>query len=58
MAHSKVSQPITVILEGTNSIPWAQAMSSFLKGRKFWRYVTSTIPAPTQDRDEAEDKFQ
>ncbi|GFZ03488.1 hypothetical protein Acr_16g0001120 [Actinidia rufa] len=58
MARSKVSQPTNVILEGTNYILWAQAMSSFLKGRKFWRYVTGMIPAPTQDRDEAEDKFQ
>ena len=57
MAPSEVLQPITVILEGTNYIPWAQAMSSFLKGRKLWRYVTGTIPAPTQARDEVDDNF-
>ena len=34
--------------EGPNYIPQYQAMFSFLKGRKLWRYVTGDIKAPVQ----------
>ena len=33
-------------MEGPNYIVWAQAMSSFLKARKLWRYVNNDINEP------------
>ncbi|GFZ06690.1 hypothetical protein Acr_18g0008600 [Actinidia rufa] len=48
MDRSEVARPIIITLDGPNYIPWSQAMSSFLKGRKLWRYVTGDIKAPTQ----------
>ncbi|KAL5762227.1 hypothetical protein ACOSP7_018491 [Xanthoceras sorbifolium] len=49
-----VSQPIQVILDGPNYILWAQAMQSFLKGRKLWRYVTGDIPKPVRTTTETD----
>ena len=35
------------MLDGpTNYHAWSQNMTIFLKGRKLWRYVTSSIPKP------------
>ncbi|GFZ21423.1 hypothetical protein Acr_29g0005850 [Actinidia rufa] len=48
MDRSEVSRPIVITLEGPNYIPWSQAMSSFLKERKLWRYVTGDIESPVQ----------
>ncbi|GFZ03607.1 hypothetical protein Acr_16g0002310 [Actinidia rufa] len=48
MDKSEVSRPIIITLDGPNYISWSQAMSSFLKGRKLWRYVTGDIKTPTQ----------
>lgn len=36
---------------------WAQEMSSFLKGRRLWRYATGDIHQPTRKPDEEEEKF-
>ncbi|GFZ02252.1 reticulata-like protein, putative [Actinidia rufa] len=57
MDKSEVSRPIIITLEGPNYIPWSQAMSSFLKGRKLWRYVTGDIKAPTQGAVEMSTEF-
>ncbi|GFZ10946.1 hypothetical protein Acr_22g0003440 [Actinidia rufa] len=48
---------IIITLDGPNYIPWSQAMSSFLKGRKLWRYVTGDIKAPTQGAAETPTEF-
>ena len=38
---------ITIILDGPTSYhAWSQKITVFLKGRKLWRYVTSSIPKP------------
>ena len=57
MDKSEVSRPIIITLDGPNYIPWSQAMSSFLKGRKLWRYVTGDIKAPTQGAAETPTEF-
>ena len=37
--------PITIMLDGpTSYYSWSQNMTIFLKGRKLWRYMTSSIP--------------
>ncbi|GFZ16754.1 hypothetical protein Acr_26g0000240 [Actinidia rufa] len=57
MDKSEVSRPIIITLDGPNYIPWSQAISSFLKGRKLWRYVTGDITAPTQGAAETPTEF-
>ncbi|GFY96520.1 histone acetyltransferase of the CBP family 12 [Actinidia rufa] len=57
MDKSEVSRPIIIILDSLNYIPWSQAMFSFLKGRKLWRYVTGDIQAPTQGATETPTEF-
>ncbi|PSR91122.1 Enhancer of mRNA-decapping protein [Actinidia chinensis var. chinensis] len=57
MDRSEVARPIIITLDGPNYIPWSQAMSSFLKGRKLWRYVTGDIKAPTQGAAETSTEF-
>ncbi|GFY84590.1 hypothetical protein Acr_03g0013640 [Actinidia rufa] len=54
---SEVARPIIITLDGPNYIPWSQAMSNFLKGRKLWRYVTGDIKAPTQGAAETPTEF-
>ena len=40
-----IIHPITIMLDGPTSYhAWSQNMTVFLKGRKLWRYVTSSIP--------------
>ena len=60
MTHSSsdVSQPITILLNGSNYSHWAQAMRSFLKGRKLWRYITGDFQLPVQDEKEDKSKFE
>jgi len=48
-----VAQPIKTILDGTNYVPWSQEMSSFLKGRRLWRYTTGDISKPVAQTGEA-----
>ena len=35
-----------------NYAKWSQEMSSFLKGRRLWRIVTSSITKPIKQKDE------
>ena len=41
-----IAKPITVSFDGANYVLWAQEMSSFLLGRKLWRYVIGDIVEP------------
>ena len=40
------NHPISVILDGTNYVIWAQAMSGFLKGKKLRRIITVDVSKP------------
>ncbi|KAK2981526.1 hypothetical protein RJ640_023548 [Escallonia rubra] len=51
------AQPISIILDGSNYILWAQAMHSFIKGKKLWRYLTGDITIPVKTADEPQLKF-
>ena len=42
------NHPISVVLDGTNYVLWAQAMSGFLKGKKLWRIITGDVCKPVQ----------
>ena len=44
----EISRPIHVIFNGDNFAQWSQAMCSYLKGRKFWLYVSGDRPIPEQ----------
>ncbi|KAG5545529.1 hypothetical protein RHGRI_017883 [Rhododendron griersonianum] len=57
MDRSEASQPISVTLDGTNFVLWAQAMSSFLKGKKLWRVITGEVIKPTRGATESQDKY-
>jgi hypothetical protein len=50
-------QPIKVVLDGSNYSFWSQQMSSFLKGRKLWRYITGDKTKPTLHDNESADAF-
>ena len=52
MDRPDASHPIFVILDGSNYVLWAQAMSSFLKGKKLWRIITGDITQPVKDTAE------
>ncbi|WOH05162.1 hypothetical protein DCAR_0624576 [Daucus carota subsp. sativus] len=52
------SSPIQTILNGSNYIIWSQAMRSFLKGKRLWRYVNGDFTIPTKENDEADSKFK
>ncbi|KAK6120551.1 hypothetical protein DH2020_045703 [Rehmannia glutinosa] len=54
MERGDVSQPISFLLDGSNYVPWAQVMTSFLKGRKLWRIFIGSLMEPKQQKDEAE----
>lgn len=57
MDRSDASQPISVTLDGTNFVLWAQAMSSFLKGKKLWRVIAGEVIKPTRGATESQDKY-
>ncbi|KAF7124254.1 hypothetical protein RHSIM_Rhsim12G0049700 [Rhododendron simsii] len=57
MDRSDASQPISVTLDGTNFVLWAQAMSSFLKGKKLWHVITGEVIKPTRGATESQDKY-
>lgn len=57
-AHSNIAQPITFILNGSNYTHWAQAMTSFLKGRKLWRYAIGEIKKPAKEDSKTISKFE
>ena len=48
---------IKTTLDGLNYAIWSQEMSSLLKGRKLWRFVTSYFPKPTKQKDEDDNKY-
>lgn len=52
MDRSDAAHPISVILDGSNYILWAQAMTGFLQGKKLWRVITGAVPKPTQETEE------
>ena len=58
MDRPDIAKPITVSSDGTNYVLWAQEMSSFLRGRKLWRYVTGDIVEPQKKQDEDSEKFK
>ncbi|KAK3006181.1 hypothetical protein RJ639_015717 [Escallonia herrerae] len=49
--QNNVSQPINIILDGPNYPHWAQAMRSFLKGRKLWLFISGDRTKPLQCKD-------
>ena len=57
MDRTKVTRPISIILNGLNYIHWAQAMTSFLQARRVWRIVTGEVKAPVQKKDESDEDF-
>ena len=57
MEKSDVAQPIPIVLNGSNYTHWVEAICSFLKGRKLWKYVISDIKSPTKAKDETDKKF-
>ena len=57
MANLDVSQPINIILDGTNYSHWAQAFQNFLRGCKLWKFVTSQVRLLVADEEESSNKF-
>lgn len=57
MEKLDVVQPMKTIMDGSNYVIWSQEMSSFLKGRRLWRYATGEIARPTKQKDQDEAKF-
>nr|XP_017242655.1 PREDICTED: uncharacterized protein LOC108214919 isoform X3 [Daucus carota subsp. sativus] len=52
------SSPIQTILNGSNYLTWSQAMRSYLKGKRLWRYVNGDFTIPTKEKDETDSKFK
>ena len=57
MAQNDVSQPINIILDGTNYSHWAYAFQNFLHGRKFWKYITSHVTTPVASGGKSSEQF-
>ena len=57
MDRSEISRPIFIILNGSNYIHWAQAMTSLLQARRVWRLSTKEVTEPTQKKDESDEDF-
>jgi hypothetical protein len=57
MEKPDISQPITIVLSGSNYNLWIQGMKSFLIGHKLWRIVIGDITKPTKEKDESDTKF-
>lgn len=57
MERSDAGQPISITLDGTNYVLWAQAMSSFIKGKKLWRIITGNVVKPTKGDTETQPKY-
>ncbi|XP_028099643.1 uncharacterized protein LOC114299159 [Camellia sinensis] len=55
MDHHDAFHPISVILDGSNYVMWAQAMSSFLKDRKLWRIIIRDMTKPVKEVAETHD---
>ena len=54
MAGNEVSHPIHVLFNGDNFSQWSQAISSYLKGRKLWRYVSGVRTIPVKEENESD----
>ena len=54
MASNEVSRPIHVRFNGDNFSQWSQAISSYLKGRKLWRYVSGVRTIPVKEEKESD----
>ena len=54
MAGNEVSRPIHVLFNGDNFSQWSQAISSYLKGRKLWRYVSGVRTIPIKEEKESD----
>ena len=54
MAGNEVSRPIHVLFNGDNFFQWYQAISSYLKGRKLWRYVSGVRTIPVKEEKESD----
>ncbi|KAF7153584.1 hypothetical protein RHSIM_Rhsim01G0194900 [Rhododendron simsii] len=58
MERTDVAQPISITLDGSNYILWAQAMTSFLKGKKLWRIITGDVIKPVKAPEENQSKYE
>ena len=54
MAGNEVSRLIHVLFNGYNFSQWSQAISSYLKGRKLWRYVSGVRTIPIKEEKESD----
>ena len=54
MAGNEVSRPIHVLFNGDNFSQWSQAISSYLKGRKLWCYVSGVRTIPVKEEKESD----
>lgn len=57
MEKSEAAQPIHTVLNGPNYLLWAEEISSFLKGRKLWKFVSGTMKEPVQLEKEPVEKY-
>ena len=57
MEKVDVVLPIKTILDGSNYVICSQEMSSFLKGRRLWQYVSGDIAKPTEQQNETDVAF-
>jgi hypothetical protein len=57
MAQNEISKPIHIIFDRDDYYLWAQAMCSFLKGRKLWLYMTGQRLPPQQLKDKNANAF-
>lgn len=57
MEKNDISQLISVVLSGSNYHHWCEAMHSFLKERKLWRFVIGDLVCPKQTETETTEKF-
>ncbi|KAF7126447.1 hypothetical protein RHSIM_Rhsim11G0068500 [Rhododendron simsii] len=58
MEKIDAAQPISITLDGSNYILWAQAMTSFLKGKKLWRIITGDVIKPVKATEENQSKYE
>ena len=54
MVGNEVSRPIHVLFNGDNFSQWSQAISSYLKGRKLWRYVSGVCTILVKEEKESD----
>lgn len=52
-----MTQPIHIIIDGTDYFHWGQAFQNFLRRRKLWKYVTDSVTVPIAIDGESSDKF-